>query len=285
LEGVEHGPADRSEDLEQRVATMKRELDALQIHVMEAAKPPWYKRLAVFVPIAVSFGALAFSFWTDQKAEDRLNRQEAHEARVELRGLIQRLQELPKENFELSQTYANNATALNQLSGFVNTEQQILTLQAAEIIEILEGEVGPVEYYAMAYAFSSFGQPAQALRFLEDGLEVAKDPISEAPLLRQQAVIRFGLGDLEGGRSSFQRALDVFEDDPNYSESTVVAFKLFTEISWAQTELSRGECDEALQHILAAKEYASQVGQGSLVAQRDQAERDINNYCNSQPAS
>ncbi len=48
-----------TEDLVQRVDTMKREIDALQIAIL-SQKKPWYKE----IPIIVSVAALLFSFGT-----------------------------------------------------------------------------------------------------------------------------------------------------------------------------------------------------------------------------
>jgi hypothetical protein len=280
LEGVERGSADRNEDLEQRIETMKREIDALQVQVVEQAKP-WWRQIPVLVTILVSVSALGFSFWTDYKSEDRIGREEEHDARVELRGLVQRLQVIPKENFELYRTYAKDPEAQRTLGSLINTENLVVSRQAAELIEELDGDVSATEYYAVAYAFVFSDQPVEASRLLSEGLKVAQDPLNEAALLRQDAVVRFGLGDQEGARGRFQEALDIFDKYPGQSEVFVAATHLFTETSWAAAELGQGECSEALQHITAGKEYVSQIPpEHTYIGQFQLTETNFNNQCN-----
>lgn len=283
LEGVERGSADHSADLEERVSTLKQEVDALQIHVMEGAKR-WYRQLPVLIPLVVSVLALGFSFWTDYKAEARLNREEAHEARVELRGVLQRLQALPKENFEIFRTYQDDAVAQRSLSPLLNTENLVLARQAAELIKELDGDVTATEYYATAYAFYTSDQPTEAGRLLSEGLKVVDDPINETGLLRQDAIVRFYTGDIEGGRERWQQALDVFGNYPEQSKALVAATHLQTEMSWADAELLQGECGAAWEHITAAAEYVSTLGPDHyLIGQRVQAETNIQDRCGPPP--
>ena len=85
-----------NEDLEQRVELMKREIDALQVTVTERSKP-WYHNVSVLISII----ALLFSFGTTLVSYHRNNIQEIQNARAELRGLLQRMAALPKENVEI----------------------------------------------------------------------------------------------------------------------------------------------------------------------------------------
>lgn len=280
---MEGGSPNRSEDLEERVSTLKQEVDALQIHVMERAKP-WYRALPVLIPLVVSVIALGFSFWTDYKAEARLNREEEHEARVELRGLLQRLQELPKENFEIYRTYEDDAVAQRSLSPLLNTENLVLARQAAELIKELDGDVTATEYYATAYAFYVSDQPTEAGRLLNEGLNVVDDPINETALLRQDAIVRIYLGDLDGARDRWQQALDVFGHYPEQSKALVAATHLQTEMNWADAELLQGECGAAWEHITAAADYVSAIAPDHyLIGQRMQAETNIEGRCGPPP--
>ena len=71
--------SDEHGSVEQRLEEMKREVDALQVHVMRE-KAPWWKQVPVVVTLLVSLAALAFSFWSFQRGESRFDRQQEHEA-------------------------------------------------------------------------------------------------------------------------------------------------------------------------------------------------------------
>lgn len=285
MEEEQRGSEDRDEDLNERLTTIKREVDALQVHVMEKAKP-WYRQIPVLVSLIVSIGALSFSFWTNYKAEDRLDREEEHATRVELRELIQRLQALPKENFDLYRTYADDPTGQSLIGSLLNTENLVLTSQAAELIEELDGDVTATEYYATAQGFYLSDRPAEATKLVEAGLRVAKDPVNEVALLRQDATIHFASGDPEGGRSRWQQAIDVFGEYPDEPELLVAATQTYTEISWAGAELGQGECGAALEHITAAEGHLSNLPAAHpLVAQQNYAVTAIQNQCGAPPGT
>ena len=202
--GLERGRLDPqdSEDLERRVDTMKREVDALQVHVLRSAAP-WYTQVPVIVPILVSLLALGFAFYTNDKSENRASREEEHAQRAELRGLIQRLTALPKENRELAR---QDPSAWRQLSGSLQQETLILARQSSELIRQLPGQVTSEEYIAVAFALSSASQPTESEELTLEGLKVAKDASGEATLLRQLGAIRFINGDPRtGGRGSSRR--------------------------------------------------------------------------------
>jgi hypothetical protein len=124
---------------------MKREIDALQIQAMKSDRP-WYKQVPVIAPLLVSLLALLFSFATTYVAEHRVAREERHDARVELRGLIQRLVGLSKENVKLHREYADDSQALAALSSATNTENIVFGQQAADLISELGDDVGASEY-------------------------------------------------------------------------------------------------------------------------------------------
>jgi hypothetical protein len=158
-------------ELEARVDALKREVDALQVHLMAKASP-WYKQVPLVVSLLVSLAALGFSFWTNHKSEERLERQDRTAAHAELRSLIQRLQALPKEVFTASRTYSKDPAARNAIAGFITAETLVLTQQVVQLIEELEGEVGGTAYYAASYALGSTNQWAEAEAMVEKGLAV-----------------------------------------------------------------------------------------------------------------
>ena len=115
-----------NEDLEQRVELMKREIDALQVTVTERSKP-WYHNVSVLISII----ALLFSFGTTLVSYHRNNIQEIQNARAELRGLLQRMAALPKENVEIGVKYANDPAVLAEWTSASHTERAPRSAPAA----------------------------------------------------------------------------------------------------------------------------------------------------------
>lgn len=259
-------------DLEGRLDTMKRELDALQIHVMKD-KARWYMQVPVVVSLLVSAAALFFSFWTDSKSEDRLENQKRHEARVELRGVIQRLQTLPREDIEIIRKYASEPTVQSNARAFLNTETQVLARQAEELIEELEGDVTATDYYAVVGAFASSGQPTADLeKLIAGGLAVAKDAWSAATLYRYLAQARFSAGDPVNGRAAYAQAFNVFKRFPEKNRNVVIGLQATTQQLWAAAELGVGECDAAWGHITYAQGYRVYPEQIAETAKRIEAQ-------------
>jgi hypothetical protein len=247
------GEIDSYADLRNRIDTIKQEVDALQIEIGPKGRP--WKRLEVLVPIIVSLAALVFTIVSSSAAETRITRQDQHAARAELRGIIQRLQALPKERFEISRAYASDAPAFNYLGGQITGEGILLAQQAAELIDQLEGEVGAQEYAATAFVLADAGQWSRAESLLNRGLSFAKDALSEATLLRQLGFGRFLVEDVEGGRAAFGQAVRIFEKYPDQNPLFIAATQAYTEASWARAEQGQHNCAEARAHVRAAETY------------------------------
>jgi hypothetical protein len=237
-------------DLRERIDTIKQEVDHLQIEIGPKGRP--WKKIEVLIPIVVSVVAVAFTIFTSIGAETRITRQDQHAARAELRGLIQRLQALPKERFEISRVYASDAPARNYLGGQITGEMIVLGQQAAELIQQLDGDVGAQEYAATAFALAEGGQWVRAEELLDQGLGFATDALSEATLLRQLAGGRFVAADIDDGRAAYAQALRVFEKYPDPNAIFVASTHGYTEAFWAVSELGQGNCSEAWSHVQAA---------------------------------
>jgi hypothetical protein len=239
---------------------MNREIDALQVQVMKD-RGPWYRQVPVVVPLVVSVMAFALALVTTLLSQDQVARKEKHDARVELRALVQRLTALPKENLQVQNAYRDDAAALSQAASTLNTEQIVLAQQAADVIAELGTSVTASEYYAVGYALFTAGDTGASLRLLERGLSKknALDPVGGGALLRQAALVSFATGDLTRGRQRFQEALDLWGSRGAASSAapaTVQYNAVFTETSWARAELTAGQCEAARQHISRAKAHA-----------------------------
>jgi hypothetical protein len=240
------------DDLERRLDTMKRELDALQIHVMKEV--PWYKKHApLIISLAVSLLAVALSFWTFHQSERRVELQDRHAARAELRGLIQRLEALPRETFELGAKYQDNPDARTRLTADLVTERDVVGQQAIELARQLKGDVTASEYYAIVASFIEANELAGLEELIDEGLAVANDAVSEVVLLRQSGTIKFESGDVAGGRARYSQALKVFEKYPGHTEFYVRFSDAITHTFWAREEANSGNCDEAWREVALAR--------------------------------
>jgi len=183
-------PDERS-SLERRVDLMKQEIDALQIEVMKD-RGPWYKRVSLLLPVVISVAAFLLALTTTILGESRLQREQEHANRVELRQLIQRLVTIPSENAEINSKYSDNPSLLSQVGGALNSEQIVLASQAADLISELDGDVTASEYYAVASALGRAGLARDEQALVEQGIsEIAPHAEADAQgyldLLRARA--------------------------------------------------------------------------------------------------
>lgn len=246
---------------------------------------PWYRQLSMLVPLGVSVAALLFSFGTTYISEQRVQRQETHATRAELRSLIQRLTVLPKENLEYTRTYAKDPKSVLVLTSAINTENNVLANQAAELIFDLGGDVSATEYYAVAYAMITAGLTANAEKLLNRGLEVADDIQGETALLRQHATLLFAVGDLKRGRARWKQAMSIFEKYPERNPFVVSSTHAFTQMAWADAELSRGQCPQAWRHIRSGRAYISETFNDPLQHQVSAVAAAVERTCGPAPAS
>lgn len=90
---------------------LKREVDALQIEIL-GIKIPWYKNISTILSIL----ALIFSFGTTFVSYSRTKSLDIQSQRVELRGLLQRLAALPRENVEITKKYSGDRLDIQYLA-------------------------------------------------------------------------------------------------------------------------------------------------------------------------
>jgi hypothetical protein len=258
MDATSPSPDERS-SLERRVDTMKQEIDALQIEVMKGSSP-WYRNIPVVVSMVVAVLAFVFSLVTTILSDRRIEQEEKHQTRVELRSLIQRLISIPTENFQLERKYANDPAARAFLEPKLRAESVVLTTQAADLIDQLPGELTASEYEAVAYADFQAGVPGAGLKLVRTGIEATEDNVEEDPpgflaLLRLQGQLYFSEGRLQRGRQSFSRAMklfDLYNEPSRFIKMTTLGL---TQITWASTEINAGQCLEGYRHIIAGRKY------------------------------
>jgi len=261
-----------TEELEQKVDLMKREIDALQIAITGNTKP-WYQNISTLLSVV----ALLFSFGTTYVSYHRTTVQDIQSSRQELRGLIQRLATLPKENVDIQRKYADDPASINLVAGFINQENSLLARQAAELAKKLPGDlVSGTEYYAIAIALQNSYDLSAADEFLKYSVQAAKDFNTEIAAQRSTASLQFIQGRPEAGRVEYQKALNIFSKYPGYDPFTKTSTNVWTELAWASSEASVGPLSLAYQHVENAKALVNGLphspGANMLYAQVSQAE-------------
>ena len=235
---------------------LKKEVDALQIAIHEQ-RTPWYKSMSTVLSVV----ALLFSFGTTFVSYTRTQSQDIQSARVELRGLLQRLASLPRESIEITKKYEKNDPAVvASISGFINQENALLARQAAEIAKKIPPEsVSATEYYAIGVALQNAYNVEGAKELFTKAIDVSTDLNDRVGALRMRANLLFNTGQPDAGRVDYQRALDIFSDfdKASYNEYTKKSTHIWTELGWAYSEANIGSKDVALQHVVNAENYLS----------------------------
>jgi tetratricopeptide (TPR) repeat protein len=179
--------------------------------------------------------------------------QDIQSSRQEMRGLLQRLAALPKENVEIQRKYSDDPASMNMISGLINQENTLLVQQASELAKKLPRNlVSGSEYYSIAVALQAAYDLPQAEEFLEYSIkssQSSKDFNVNIGALRTAANLQFLKGQPEAGRVEYQRALNIFSEYPGYDSFTIMMTNLITELAWAYSEASVGAYALANQHV------------------------------------
>ena len=257
--------------LAQRLETVKKEVDAMQITIMRE-HVPWYRN----VPTIISVLALTFSFGTTYVSYKHTEAQDIQNSRAELRAMLQRLAALPKENFELVKKHGRDALGTDFVAGIIEQEQALLAQQAVEVAEALPQDIiTSTEYYAVGYALQSTYDLEQAEIFYIKAIRQAKEEKkldNEISALRAYADLLFLSGRIKAGRTKYREAMNIFSRYEGYDETTQISMQSFTKHNWAYSEASSQNMQRALQHLAHARNLALRLPAGPL---RNQALRGI----------
>jgi hypothetical protein len=234
------------EDILAQIRTMKSEIDGLQIAYTIQKKKPWYRDVSTLLAVL----ALAFSFGTTLVSYLRTEAQDIQASRQELRGILQRLSAIPRENLEASKKYAGDPNAIAGIAQLYNQETTMLARQAAEIAKKLpKGLVSATEYYEIAMGLQSSYNLSGASEFLNYAVQSATNLNDELGAIRSIANLDFLTGQPNAGREKYQAALDIFGKYPSFDQYTKVATNVSTELYWATSEATIGQFPSSNQHI------------------------------------
>lgn len=250
---VEHG--ERDPDL----AMLKREVDSLQIQLLSTSKP-WYKQASTLI----SLFALIFSSGTSLISWQRVAEQDRQSWKQELRGLIIELVTLPLKGAELNEKYKNQKLLLGSVSSVLNQQSLILADQASVVVQKIPDLVTAQEYLALAGAFHNGGQLERAKAMRDRAIERSSNPIETITALRQLGGMAFQRGDLAGGRTHFQEALNVFKKSAPDTDAGLITFTDgYTEMYFAQVEATATQCKAFEFHIAEARKLGERLPPGS----------------------
>lgn len=265
-----------NQDLALEIGRMRDEIDALQVALMKR-QDPWFKNVSVVVSVL----ALLFSFGTTYVSYNRTNAQDIQSLRSELRGVLQRLASLPKENFEMAKKYQDDPDGSGLLSSLTAQENSLLVRQAAEMARKLPvGQVSAIEYFSIASALRDSYDIDGAMEFQRLAFKSSTAFADSLAATRMLADLLFLQGQPEAGRMEYQRALNIFSRYKGYHDYVQKSTHIMTELNWASSEAQSGFFDLANQHIASAELLVSALppgpGSDQLRKQIDQRKRLIN---------
>jgi tetratricopeptide (TPR) repeat protein len=245
-------------DLQTELTHLRNRIDTVA-EESQAANRKWYKDISTLISVT----ALLFSFGTTMVSYKRESAQDIHNLRTELRGILQRLAALPRENMEVYTKY-QDPSAIAMLSGYIGQENAILSKQANEVLKRLpEDQVTATDYIAVAQALEQNRDFTSAIDDFKRALAAAKILDDSVGTLRLWASLEMMTGNIGGARGHFQDALDLFGTKyPGYDESIKISTNFLTEINWAEAEINVRNIDEANRHIAAAEEYVRRMPEG-----------------------
>jgi hypothetical protein len=255
-------------DIQHSISKINKELADLRTAPAKADRP-WYREPSLII----SFAALLFSFGTTAVSYIRTSHQDIHDARSELRTLILRLNQLPRENIEFSKKYEDAPLIFGAISGLINAENALIAKQAANVITSIPGNVSATEYLSVSNALANSALTETAMKLTKLALTVTNDVNDEVGVLRFYGGMLFSTGDLEGGREKFRSALNVFSKYPTTNQFYVETTHALTEMYWAQAESGARQCAYAKSHITQAQSHLSVLPAGSYANIKGQVDQ------------
>lgn len=225
-----------------RIAMLDRQVADLQIDQVRERRP-WYRDIGLLIAMFAflfSLGTTVFSYY-------QARQQDIHNSQVELRGLIQRLNAIPKDEIDIARTYTDSSVAA-QLSSSLVDENRLLALQADQIISGIPDSISSSEYIPVALALRNASLFDESGRLVNLAIQRMQNADERVIAYRFQGQLRFASGDIAGGRASFGQALNIFERYPTTSAYYKSTTNALTETDWAQSEALQGQCREASTH-------------------------------------
>ncbi len=262
---VEASVSSRMLDLESRLAErvdlLDKQLADLQMDQVQMGRP-WYRQMAVLVALgALFFTGAATIFNYVQTTQNN-----AHNARIELRDLTQRLSQIPIDNISAAKAYTNSFQ-LAQISGLLQEENAVLARQAEDVMNEIPDSVSSSEYILVAQALMNSTLYDDALNVVNKAIGAIQDANDGSTVYRFKGQLLFNSGNLTDGRQAFQQALDIFSRYPTTNTYYQTTTTVQNEFVWATAEYGVGQCSEAKKHI----DHAAQLLKGLSAPMQQQS--------------
>lgn len=237
---------------------LKKEVDSIQIQLNQESGP-WYSKPSNLISVI----ALIFSFGTTLVSAINSHNEDVRSNHREVLSVIQRITNLPIENFELMQEHEGSATG-QALSGYINQENVLLATQAANLIKRYPNSFNSAELKAVAAALMESNITDKVPYFLRMAIDKADNASDYTEATRWYGSYLFSIGDFAEGRKHFQLALKVWDIFPERNLFIVNDFDVITLLSWAESEIRVGHLEMAQSIIEQAKEKHSRLPAGFI---------------------
>jgi tetratricopeptide (TPR) repeat protein len=233
----------------------------------------WYKdgaTVVAAVALGVSLVSSVISSWyTKNKDKDT--------AHLDLRTVLQRLLQLPKESMDLRDKYkdreANERDSLVAMGdNLLWMEKTFLTSQGA----VLARKLGPKlvsapEYLTLSRAQGDVFNITAQHEFIDHACQTANTANDTITALQEAGGFQFARGNFDEGRASLKKALQVFDTYKGYDGGTVAVTYARSHLYWAQLERGHGHFTETNQQLEQAVEVmanAPVTPNGEIVKQQ-----------------
>jgi tetratricopeptide (TPR) repeat protein len=246
----------------QEIDSIRKDVELLKKEIDDSVSRPWYTNPSV----VVSTLALLFSFGTTLVSYSRSQKDDVREARSELRGILQRLTSLPRDNFELIRKYKDDSEG-QALSGFLTQENSLLARQASEIVDRFPDKIPSGEYYSVALALMVASDVTKVPIYFERALKQTSDPNVKVAVLRNYGFHLLNTGEVTEGRRKFEQALSIWKEYPNVTIYFKGSTDALTEMYWAQAEFGINNLEAAKEHIRKALQQVNSLQPGPMTNQ------------------
>lgn len=244
----------KSNKIDKEVELLKQEI--IKIRARKGLKESWTSINSNIIAIL----ALIFSFTTTLISYNRIEEQDIHNTKNELRLILGRLSSLPKENQELMNKYKNNPMGISKLSGYIAQENIILANQAFDLIKKMPEEtITGIEYYSVADAFLNIEDYDKAILLYKKAIYKINNINTEIAIHRSYANALYMNGKIEEGRNQYSLANSIFILENNSNLNLKETNHILTELCWAHSEISIGNRKEALKHIFNANNHLGKL--------------------------
>lgn len=236
----------------EQIRFLQEQIDELQ---SEISKPHrWYTDASVIIAMLAFLFSLGTTIFSYQQAQQ----QQIGAYKTELRDIITRISEIPRDYTAYAQTYTDPAT-LGQLNGSLQAENGMLAKRAVEIVKKIPREVTSSEYLLIGQSLFTSNAVDDTMQMYDLAIRGAGNSNDLVAALRMKANLQMLLGEIDAGRVTYRQALNVFEQFPVINEFYVNSTLAMTEINWAVSEFSIGACDRVSEHLAAADQAVDQL--------------------------